>query len=277
MDDDDSECRDVYAHFGLAYYMSECVHRGLVNAIVFLSSDPKMTTRPMVEEKYAREENNTMGEIVRKVKPMLPTALHPSIDRALSIRNYLAHAFWFERTHMMLDTGGRHRLIEYLTVVTDQMRELSSALDTVCMGRMGEIGIPSGLFEDIYATVRSQPPDALIDRAIPKTDERLEILQAWLVRRNGNHGALVVSDSRGDLWQLSELGLGWSLLDGPKEDWESFVSLQRYLPAKIVARPKGARPWDYKLHLSTGALLIISRNNEGGVVFQVRGVHLRCR
>ena len=50
----DELIRDLYATFGLAYYQSECLHRGLCIALTYLGlPQADFLTRPRVEELLA--------------------------------------------------------------------------------------------------------------------------------------------------------------------------------------------------------------------------------
>lgn len=269
-DGNDDEHREVYARFGLAYYLSECIHRGLVNVFAYLPYDKKTATRPWVDERYARASAMTLGELAAQVKPMLPATLQAPLDWTVERRNHLAHGFWYERTHEMLGAEGRAQLVAFLTDTADRFHELNHAFDGLVMAHLERLGISAEMFQDAVAEVRGQPPDPPSARSVPKTEERLDIVQAWLIGKGGALKGLVLRDREGLDWQLGEVGLGWCFLPGPTQEWDVFKDLQRHLPAAIVARPKGAHPWDYKLHLSTGPLLAVSRGADGIMRFAVR-------
>ena len=269
-DGDDDEHREVYARFGLAYYLSECVHRGLVNVFAYLPYDEATAARPWVDERYARASTMTLGELATQTKSLLPANIHASLDWVVDRRNHLAHGFWYERTHEMLGAEGRARLVASLTDTADRFQELDRALDGLVMAHMEKLGISSEMFEHVAREVRGKAPDPPVGRRVPKADERIDIVEAWLVGKGGPLKGLVLRDREGLAWQLGEVGLGWSFLSGPALGWDVFEPLQRHLPAAIVARPKGARPWDYKLHLSTGRLLTVSRGADGILRFSVR-------
>jgi len=268
-DEEDDAHRDVYAYFGLAYFLSECVHRGLANGFVLLSSAPGVTTRPRVEERFAQCEVMTMGELVGLVKPLLPASLHESVDWALERRNYLAHRFWYERVHEQMDPIGRQRLVAYLADTRDQMRALSRALDEIALERYAALGISRERFDEVCKAQAKTAPPATIARRIPKVEERLAITHAWLASDGESGAHLVLVDDAGELWQLGERGLDWSLVAGPTQSWKPYRALQRHLPAAIVARPRNAALWNYKLHLSSGALLTVERPADGPMRFGV--------
>ena len=78
MDDqpNDDLIRELYARFGLAYYQSECLHRGLCT-ILACSELPSrdLVTRPRVEELLAQAFSLTLGDVVAKVEAVLPAEL----------------------------------------------------------------------------------------------------------------------------------------------------------------------------------------------------------
>jgi hypothetical protein len=113
-------------------------------------------------------------------------------------------------------------------------------------------------------------PDPPVSRTSPRVGERIHVVQAWIADTEGPLSALILFDGDCHAWQLGETGLGWSHKTAPAEGWTVFESFQRWLPAEIVARPKSARPWDYKLHLSNGRLLAVWRNSDRIMRFEVR-------
>ena len=77
-DDDIMEelSKEVYAHFGSAYFFSECLHRGLCNVFAMLTFRSKSDiTGPRLEEKLKQVYSLTLGQISEKAKPLLPRSL----------------------------------------------------------------------------------------------------------------------------------------------------------------------------------------------------------
>lgn len=61
--------KEVYAKFGLAYYHSECLHRGLCNIQALLSfNDRSDITRPRIEEKLEYVYSLTLGQVKEEKK-----------------------------------------------------------------------------------------------------------------------------------------------------------------------------------------------------------------
>ncbi len=109
------EVKEVYARFGLAYYLAEVLHRGLCN-LYCVSQLPAggPVTRPRVEEHLRTAFETTLGQLVKKLQHMLPPALVPELERAVERRNFIAHHFWYERSYMMRSARGIEDLVNEL-------------------------------------------------------------------------------------------------------------------------------------------------------------------
>jgi len=253
--------REVYARFGLAYYLTECVHRGLAQALVFLSPQ-KLPSRPRIEEHLLVTSQMTFGELVPRAKDVLPTGLHDSLDWALVKRNFLAHGFWYERIHQMTSEEGMTDLLDELQEAHDVLSELNRAVDDLVLARHRIWGVTDEMYRAAMEESLRSPPEPLPTRKIPKTEERIQIVRAWVVRISAQHATLVLEEPNGDRWQLCDVGLCWCYLSDADRSWEPFEKLE--LPATIVARPKGSLPWRYKLHVSTGWLICVDHDDANG-------------
>lgn len=272
MTDEEQLTREVYAHFGLAYYMAECVYRALVNVFAFLPFKATEATRPRVEERTKAAESMTMGDLVGRTKQDVPEALHPTLEWALTQRNFLAHGYWFERIHLMGSAGGKHEMLDELTRITDSMRELNQVLDDLTFAHLRRLGMTDEQHEQAVRESGGCPVEPFPWRRIPRTGETVHVVRSWVVGDGTDRETLVVQDADGEMWQLCDAGLGWSYHTQPDEAWVPFDRLNRMLPAQIVARPKGAAAWSFKLHVSTGALITVDRHPTHGFTWSVRAM-----
>lgn len=253
--------REVYAYFGLAYYLSECVHRGLVNVYAVLPFTPKTATRPRIEERTMTAERWTLGELVTHTKPLLPVELHSRMDWTVQKRNFLAHGFWYERIHLMSSETGKNELLAELQQAENQFRQLNEDIDATVFAHWRQLGITDAHLEEAINEVRNGvPEEATPTRAIPKTEETIEMKRVWVLQGRGS-STLMFQSTADEIWQLCDVGLGWCYSE-PDSSWKPFDELT--LPAKIVARPKSAKPWSYKLHVSTGALICVGLDEKSG-------------
>lgn len=277
-DDSDSETpspdevfKDLYAHFGLAYFFSECIYRGLMNCIVYMTAD-RRTPTASIDEHFLRLENLTLGELSQQAKPHLPHALHEAIDWLVPYRNYLAHGFWFYHNYKMHSAEDAAEIVEELKENIERMRAINTALDDVCFHRLDKFQIPRSAIQDLTNRCAEIRPDPVPVRRLLKTEERVSITKVFLKQVTERRGALIFQDVDGHLWQLADKGLSWCFLDPQKESLKEFPPVQRHLPASVVGRPRGAQPWNYKLHFSTDVLLCVSTEPDDTLRFRVEQV-----
>jgi len=206
----------------------------------------------------------TLGDVAQAATPFLPDEVRESVRVLVTGRNYLAHGFWYERIHETQSTAGRQALIQFLKDTAESFRLVSHQLDDCMDRRMKELGVPpDSLDEAFQQTLREAPPKS-VKRRLLRVEERVRLTDAWLVPSAESRGkALVLRDADGSFWQLGETGLGWSFRDSPADNWRVYKGLQTMLPAEIVARPRGTKPWNYQLHISTGGLLCVTRSPDG--------------
>jgi hypothetical protein len=114
MEPSEEDIKEVYARFGLAYYMGEVLHRGLCNIYVGLRTPDDGATRLRIEELMREAYAETLGGVLNRVRNALSKDLESQLLIAVEKRNYLAHRFWFEKVHMLSSAEGAHAVVEQL-------------------------------------------------------------------------------------------------------------------------------------------------------------------
>jgi len=86
--------KEVFACFGAAYYRSEILHRKLCNIYALMTFEKVEDIIPLrMDEKQARADTLTLGQIIEQTKDLLPSELQQRLQVALEKRNYLAHHY----------------------------------------------------------------------------------------------------------------------------------------------------------------------------------------
>ena len=155
MDKKSEQCKDVYAHFGLALYLAQCLEQGMIHLIVFLDHFPKavasFTTRENWEDDYDKffegENKRTMGQLLGRLQKVgIPCdKLKIKLKEALVKRNWLAHAYFSERAMEFMSEAGRLKMISELELA----QQLFSEIDTDISSIFYEIADKHGLSEEI--------------------------------------------------------------------------------------------------------------------------------
>lgn len=255
MDEQSELIKDLFALFGKAYYESEVLHRGLCNVYALATFDaPESVTRPRVDEKLMYSYSLTLGQVIGESKHIFPTTIQEQLDLAVTKRNYLAHHFWFEKNHLMFDKQEllqlQNELIEYATFFDDLDKTISNFFHPI----LQKFGITDELVQVIYERLlQGQQDEPLISQRALKKQERIS--KVWDVEVTGGQIMQIFETDDGDLWQLSDVGLGWSNFTEKDTNWKINEGIQKYLPANINPRPTLSESWNYEFQLSKGAVL----------------------
>lgn len=246
--------REVLAEFGDAYFHSENLHRELCHAYALLSfDDPSHVTGPRMIEVLESSYATTLGQTIRMLEEHTPVDLFTLLDDALSSRNFLAHRFWFERVQLMYSEEGLHSLITELAGYTSQFYTADQKVMEYFQPMKERFGIKqeivNSLMKDVIA---GKPPDPPFPQRKLMKSER--IVQVWLITTAKGETAIFETDD-GLLWQLCDVGLGWSRFNKIGKDWKIHHDLKKYLPTTINPRPKCDKPWQYEFVLKPGILL----------------------
>ncbi|MDO8741183.1 MAG: hypothetical protein Q7J54_06445 [Candidatus Woesearchaeota archaeon] len=248
----DEQVKEVFAQFGRAYYLSECLHRGL--CLCYASApfkDKKHVTRPYYEERLAYAFSLTLGQIIKNLEEILPKELYLAIENSSEKRNYLAHKFWYERCHLFFTSAGVDELLGELNSLSDLFEKLDENIVEYYKPVMEILGVDETIIDNAFKNIISGAKDEPlpISRNIRKFEK---IVNSWEVPVADKGKSIVFQTDDGLLLQLCADGLGWSCYKKPDNDWLILEKVQKHLPANVETRPKKENPWDYEMKFSTG-------------------------
>lgn len=258
----DGQIRELYAMFGLAYCQSECLHRELCMIFAESRLPPRdLITRPRVEERLAQAFSLTLGDVAAKLKGVLPAELYAELQTAVETRNFLAHHFWFERAHLMFEVGNISRLIAELDGYAGLFDRLDARIYTWAEPKRRELGLTEKVVQAslrrILAGESDEPlPDRQTVRELEKKlSRRQRLIRVWEFTLDDGRKPLIFELADGSLWQLSDVGLGWTRFKEVGPGWSEHPAVKPHLPADILPRPGPTRAWDYEFALANGAVL----------------------
>ncbi len=259
---DDDQIRELYAMFGFAYYQSECLHRELCMIWAWSGLPSRdLITRPRVEERLAQAFSLTLGDVAAKLKGVLPAQLYAELQTAVETRNFLAHHFWFERAHLMHNVENVRQLIAELDDYAGLFDRLDTQVSAWAEPKRRELGVTEEAIQHslsrILAGEADEPlPDRQTIRELEKKLGRPQrLIRVWEFSLDDGRKPLVFELADGSLWQLSDVGLGWTRFREVGPSWTEHPAIKPHLPANILPRPEPAAPWDYEFMLAAGAAL----------------------
>jgi hypothetical protein len=243
------EIKTVYTGFGYAYSCSENLHRELCH-IYALTTFEKVSDviAPRIEEMLVRAYSLTLGQVVNELINTLPVEIIPRLQKAVEKRNFLAHHFWFERIHLMFDVIGIETIRLELTELADYFDELDNDVTSYSAPLKEKFGLTKAIVQECMdELVAGKPAKPLPDYRMLNKRERL--IHVWNVSTSKGK-VLIFEVEDGSLWQLCDIGLGWTYFDSPEPDWMLVDEIQKHLPANINPRPTVSNPWEYEIKLS---------------------------
>jgi hypothetical protein len=136
--------REVYAFFGLAFYVAQVCEQGVVNLAVALHARKVgNVTSAMLASLFAEQEGRTFGQVLRSARQLLgvPAALDSDMDRVLQLRNQLAHSFFPNRSEQLLSDTGRRKAIDELIDIIRFIKKVNTSLDSVWLSACYVLGV----------------------------------------------------------------------------------------------------------------------------------------
>lgn len=282
-DPSDDLVREMYARFGLAYYLSEVLHRGLC-IILAISDLPRrdLVTRPRMEEHLAYAFSLTLGEVITALSEKLPQRFSSRLDEVRQKRNFLAHHFWFDRANLMFQADQLQELIAELDGYAQLFKQMDEDASAWFEDRRKDLGMTDETLQWSMACILSgqdKPPLPGKD-AVKEIEKKLKhkqrLVRVWEFALAEGGKPLVFELQDGSLWQLCDVGLGWTRFGRTEAHWVEQPAIQPYLPADISPRPKDAKPWEYEFKLKRGSVLWVKpgrqpRTFQWGVRAKTRG------
>jgi hypothetical protein len=135
------EAKELYAHFGLAFYSSSVLEHGVANAIFILElmdKRPEVKTRQEWETLVDNYFENSFAQTLGRLKYQLVghrgrssalASIIPDLDKCVEERNFLAHHFWRENATEWFTAAGREGMVQRLEEARDFFSETDSKLE----------------------------------------------------------------------------------------------------------------------------------------------------
>lgn len=140
-----TDIHDVYAHFGRAMYAAQCVERQMVIlAPALLGMHPRSQRRADLEALWDRMFAQTMGRTLTEFerRGVLPPGFEDRLKRAIALRNWLAHSYFWERAAEFPSMSGRNRMRAELAEAAEMLQALDDELVKIGDEWRCGVGVP---------------------------------------------------------------------------------------------------------------------------------------
>lgn len=166
MDDESYQVREVYAHYGLAMYWAQCVEQAIFQNLVFFDLYPRfgktVMSRKEWEETYdnyeTKELRKTMGKLIEKLKKEGESTgeIQSLVKACLQKRNWLAHAYFSDRSTDITQVSGREIMIKELEEIQELFRETDYKINEITKPIMKHYGLTEEKLEEIMKDLQAK-------------------------------------------------------------------------------------------------------------------------
>jgi len=134
LDEESAQIREVYAHFGLAMYLLQCVERGI--AIVLTTEygpGIRKITRSQYDELLQSLFKQTLGTLIARLRRVttLPNDFEARLRDVLETRNWLTHHYFWERAGKFMTQQGREAMLQELEEIRRRLEEIDAYFDGI--------------------------------------------------------------------------------------------------------------------------------------------------
>jgi hypothetical protein len=258
LDPESEQIREVYALYGLAMYMAQNLERGL-SMLLASSGDVERTTAWDYDARLAENFTLTFGDLVSKFKDHYRYS-HSQIvllDRAVDMRNDLAHHYFWDRAVEFATADGRDQMIAELCGMRELFESLDNELETLTREQVKRRGLSPDFLENktkehlerVLAGIQNfHDPD------LPPNPVEIVGAYEWRLGTAVKCG-LVLKSRDGKLLILGEKGLCYGPQNIPEQDLIKKVEFDVALPVAVNPRVKKASPWNFGIPLANGYVL----------------------
>lgn len=155
LDYENELAKNLYAHYGLAVYLSQVLEHGIINYMVMYKAFKNIS-----EKKYKNESDyikftddyfascfkKTMGSLISELKTFNSVANETMqlLEKCLEQRNKLAHRYFRENVCSHNNTTGQSEMIDELL----DMQELFSSTDKILDDAIRPLRIKLGISDE---------------------------------------------------------------------------------------------------------------------------------
>jgi len=143
MKNEELHIKEVYAYFGLASYMAQCLERSIAMILIFVhGKGPTEITRAELDEVLNKKFKMTMGQLIKElISDKKSNFLGVDFDLALEKRNWLMHNYFYERSGHFMTPEGRNIMLVELTELRVLFEKIDNILEEIVSEKVKEFGV----------------------------------------------------------------------------------------------------------------------------------------
>lgn len=159
LDGESERMRDIYAHFGLAVYYSQCIERTIsIGLVTVFNIDVKNMTQEKFDDELGHNFKKTLGALLREVKKSkhIDDDFQAELSEVLDKRNWITHHYFWDRAVQMMGKEGQLSMINELNEIADRFHETDIMLMDILKDWRRFKGISDERVEEILQKLISE-------------------------------------------------------------------------------------------------------------------------
>lgn len=151
MDGESWQTREVYAKYGLAMYLAQCLETGLVNLLVYLEVKDGDKINGMDIDSFMEENyEKTLGRLINSLKQEteISEKLETELKELLEIRNCLAHRYFRVKAIDFMEKDGRQHMLAELESFISKLQNGDKKIDSIISVMREQYGITDEMISD---------------------------------------------------------------------------------------------------------------------------------
>ena len=160
--DTNEQCKDVYAHFGLALDCAQCLEQAIIIQIMLMDHMPKSVSKYQSRKDWENSFDNfmddasskTMGKLLKKLQQLgVPSEeLSKDLRASLEKRNWLAHNYFPDRALEFMNEKGRLKMVSELTEIRAFFQEVEDKINSIT----DKLSLKFGLTKEVREQIEWQ-------------------------------------------------------------------------------------------------------------------------
>ncbi len=149
-DDKSEQCKEVYAHAGLALYWAQCLEKSLENFLYLHGRvSGECVALADLDALEERVEAHTLDRLLRDTRKHVrfEKGAEKLLATALERRNSLAHRFFKERAEAFMSRAGRKQMIAELIEIRECFHNADIVATVNCKALQEVLGISDEMIE----------------------------------------------------------------------------------------------------------------------------------
>jgi len=151
MDDESWQTREVYAKYGLAMYLAQCLETGLVNLLVYLEVREGAKINSIDIDSFMEENyEKTLGRLINSLKQAMKISenLETELKELLEIRNCLAHRYFRVKAIDFMNKDGRQHMLSELESFISKLENGDKKIDSIISVMRKQYGITDEMISE---------------------------------------------------------------------------------------------------------------------------------